>query len=288
MTRFDGRIGFAISPHASGFAPLLFAGRLEEGLAAAAELGFAAVELSLRSAGDIDSGQLRSALDSHRLSLSAIATGQAYLVDSLCLASPDADVRARAAGRLAEAIELAAEFGARVIVGGIRGRLIGTPAEQSGQRAGAVEVLGECARRAAQLGVGLLLEPINRYETNFVNTAAEGLALLGEVGEPTMKLLLDTFHMNIEEKSLAGTVRAVGDRVGYVHIADSNRRAPGQGHVDFGAVLEALEEIDYGGMLVAEILPLPDDRTAALLTSEFWKSAAQVGGLVGDRTGGRG
>jgi sugar phosphate isomerase/epimerase len=275
----------AISPRESGFAPLLFAGRLEEGLAAASELGFAAVELSLRSPDDVEPDALRSTLGAHHLALSAIATGQAWLVDSLCLAAPDPAVRSAAAGRLVGAIELAAEFGARVIVGGIRGRLVGTPAEQASQRAGAVEAIGECARRAAQLGVRLLIEPINRYETNFVNTAAEGLALLAEVGEPSVQLLLDTFHMNIEEQSLAGAVSSVGERLGYVHIADSNRRAPGEGHVDFAAVLAALEEIDYGGMLVAEILPLPDDRAAARLTAAFWEGFAVLGGRHGLRTG---
>jgi 5-keto-L-gluconate epimerase len=133
----------------------------------------------------------------------------------------------------------------------------------------------DCARRAAGLGVTLLLEPINRYETNFVNTAAEGIALLEEIGEPSMKLLLDTFHMNIEERTLAGALRAAGDRLGYVHIADSNRRAPGQGHIDFPAVMSALDAIAYRGMLVAEILPLPDDVEAARLTVAFWAGIAE-------------
>ena len=207
MTGFDGRLGLAISPRPSGFAPLLFAGRLEEGLAVAAKLGFSVVELSLRSPGDVEPDVLAALLRDNQLHLSAIATGQACLFDSLCLSAPDANVRAAAVARLSGAIKLASRFQSAVIVGGIRGRLVGVSAEQSGQRAGAVEAIRECARLAAQLSVPLLLEPINRYETNFVNTVAEGLALLNEVGESSMKLLLDTFHMNIEEQSLAGAVR---------------------------------------------------------------------------------
>ncbi len=283
----QGRIGLAMSPRPSGFAPLLFPGALEEGLDVAAKLGFALVELSLRSPDDVEPERLASMLGGLRLGLSAIATGQACLVDSLCLASPDPDVRAAAAGRLSGAVELAAGFGAAVIVGGIRGRLVGARSEQADQRAGAVAAIRECARLAAGRGVTLLLEPINRYETNFVNTAAEGLDLLAEIGEPSMKLLLDTFHMNIEERTLADAVRSAGDRLGYVHIADSNRRAPGQGHVDFSELVGALDQVDYRGPLVAEILPIPGDLDAAQQTAEFWTRIADAGPGTG-RTQGHG
>jgi sugar phosphate isomerase/epimerase len=281
----EGRIGLAISPRPSGFAPLLFAGALEEGLNVAARLGFAAVELSLRSPSDVEPERLASMLSENQLGLAAIATGQACLFDSLCLASPDPNVRAAAAGRLSGAVELAALFQAAVIVGGIRGRLSGSHSEQAGQRAGAVAAMRDCARLAAGRGVTLLLEPINRYETNFVNTAAEGLALLTEIGEPSMKLLLDTFHMNIEERNLADAVRSAGDRLGYVHIADSNRRAPGQGHVNFAELIDALDQIAYRGLLVAEVMPIPDDVGAAQLTAEFWTRIANEDRGTGAKEG---
>lgn len=278
---FEGRLGFATSPRPSEFAPLLFAGRLEEGLKAAANFGFSAVELSLRARSDLEPELLGSMLSENHLRLCAIATGQACLFDSLCLSSPDPEVRAAAAGRLQGAIELASQFGAAVIVGGIRGRLVGSSAEQASQRAGATQAIRGCALLATRLDVPLLLEPINRYETNFVNTAAEGLALLAEIDQPSMKLLLDTFHMNIEERSLEDALRTAGDRLGYVHVADSNRRAPGQGHTDFMSLMGTLDEIDYGGMLVAEILPLPDDLGAARLTAQFWAQAARERGPTG-------
>lgn len=270
MPDVRGRLGLAISPQPSGFGPLLFAGRLEEGLEVAGTLGFSFVELSLRAAEDVDPDELARLLRRHALTLSAVATGQACLVDSLCLASPDPEVRAGAAGRLSRAVELAAPFGAAVIVGGIRGRLTGDPEAQAAQRAAALDAMAGCAGRAARHGVTLLVEPINRYETNFVNTAAEALAVVAEVGEPAFKLLLDTFHMNIEERRLPEAVALAGTRLGYVHLADSNRQAPGQGHTDFGAVVRALEEAGYRGPLVAEILPVPDDAGAARLTAEYF------------------
>lgn len=263
------QFGFAISPRPTRFGPMLFAGRLDEGLRVAGELRLDAVELSLRSPSDVSRDALRRTLDERHLRLSALATGQACLFDSLCLSSTDESVRARTVALLQAEIELAADFGAAVIVGGIRGRLTGTPPEQEDQRAAAIRSMAECAKTARRLGVTLLLEPINRYETNFVNTAAEGLALLEVVGEPSFKLLLDTFHMNIEESSLAASIRQVGDRLGYLHIADSNRHAPGQGHTDLVSVLELLQSLGYAGYVSAEILPLPEDLTAARDTGRF-------------------
>ena len=112
------------------------------------------------------------------------------------------------------------------------------------------------------MGVQLLLEPLNRYETNFANTAGEARQLIAEAELEGVKILLDLFHMNIEEVSLADAVRETGELAGYVHFADSNRQAPGRGHTDFAAVLDALIAAGYRGYLGMEILALPDDETA--------------------------
>ena len=93
--------------------------------------------------------------------------------------------------------------------------------------------------------------------------------LIDEIGPPAPSLLLDCFHMNLEERDLAATVRSVGDRLGYVHVADSNRRAPGQGPIGFDEIFEVLDDAVYSGPLVAEILPFPDDATAARLAAGF-------------------
>ncbi|MCX6027622.1 MAG: sugar phosphate isomerase/epimerase [Chloroflexi bacterium] len=267
------RFGIALSPRPSSFAPLLFAGRLTEGLRAAAEAGFEAVEISLRSPDDLSRDELRTMLNQYGLSLTAIATGQACLHDSLCLSDPRPKVRQAALDRLNSMIRLAAPFGAFTIIGGIRGRLTGREAEQKEQQRSAVEAIRECARLASGLGVTLLVEPINRYETNFINTADEGLRLLDEIAEPAVKLLLDTFHMNIEEPNLPLALRKAGTRLGALHLADSNRQAPGRGHIDFAPIFRALAEIRFAGPIAAEILPMPDDAAAVRLTADFLRVA---------------
>jgi RpiB/LacA/LacB family sugar-phosphate isomerase len=261
-TLLAGKIGVAISPTPTRFGPILFAGELDRGFAAAARAGFQAVELSLRSAKSVDSVPLDSKLKQHRLSLSAIATGQACIEDSLCLSCQDAKLAQATVSHLKSLIDLAAKFGAFVIIGGIRGRLTGDEAEQSQQREIAIRGMRECAQFAREMGVTLLIEPINRYETNFINTARQGLEVIEQVGEPNVKLLLDTFHMNMEEVDIHQTLRTMIDHLGYVHFADSNRWAPGQGHINFGQILDTLSLAGYQGNITAEILPLPDDESA--------------------------
>jgi sugar phosphate isomerase/epimerase len=262
-------IGFAVSPAQATFAPLLFSGRLEEAVHTARELGLSCIELSVRDPAMLAAVDVQALVGSAGLVVSAVATGQACLVDGLCLAAADDATRASAVERFSAQIRLAAELGAVVILGGVRGRLGAPGAEGEQRRAAAVDAIRACADVAVAAGVEVMFEPINRYETDFVRTAEEGLQLIEEVGSPALRLLLDCFHMNIEERDLAATIRRVGDRLGYVHLADSNREAPGQGHINFGEVFQALDDTGYSGPLVAEILPLPDDLTAARRAASF-------------------
>jgi sugar phosphate isomerase/epimerase len=191
------------------------------------------------------------------------------LEEGLCLCNPSAQVRSQVKERLFSLIELAAASSAPLIIGGVRGSLSGGEAEKAEQRASALVILRECAARAGDLDTQLFIEPINRYETNFVNSADEAMNLIDEIGHPAVRLLLDTFHMNIEEADPLATIRKAGSGLGYVHLADNNRRAPGQGHIDFPALIQALTEIGYEGYLSAEILPSPDDATAASQTARY-------------------
>ena len=270
------RFSVALSLRPTVFAPVLFAGRLEEGLSAAAQAGFRNIELSLRAPQDIQTGQLAALLSSHDLSLTAIATGQSCLHDQLCLASPKQELSWQTGERLKAFIEMAQQLGSAVIIGGVRGRLVGSEREMQVQRQRAVDMMRACACFAHERGVLLWLEPINRYETNFINTSSEGLALLAEIGAPNFRLLLDTFHMNIEEPDIPTSVRATGDRLGYIHFADSNRHAPGSGHVDFRSIFQVLDDIGYQGTISTEILPIPDDMTALQRVAAFYRALIEA------------
>jgi sugar phosphate isomerase/epimerase len=150
-----------------------------------------------------------------------------------------------------------------VNIGRVRGSIqAGDSVETAHARfAAGIEVL---ATRALPHGIDIVVEPVNRYEINFVNSVdPDGILLTERVGLANVKLMPDVFHMNIEDASIAASLIAAGPLVGYVHLADSNRWAPGRGHIDFMAVLDALRTIGYDGWVAVEILPMPTADQAA-------------------------
>jgi sugar phosphate isomerase/epimerase len=115
-----------------------------------------------------------------------------------------------------------------------------------------LEGLAEAGSHAAAAGVVLLFEPLNRYEDHMVNTLAQGAELIAACGSPGVRLLADTYHMNIEEHDLCAALRPVAGGLGAVHLSDSNRHQPGTGHVPFEAVLATLAEAGFDGVLSVE------------------------------------
>jgi sugar phosphate isomerase/epimerase len=162
-------------------------------------------------------------------------------------------------------------MGAMVNIGRLRGQLkfLG---DVSDPWPVAVERLRGVITYAADKGVKITMEPINRYETDFILSAADGMRLVEDLNCDNFGLMLDLFHMNIEDVSIERGLRQAGDRLWHVHIADSNRRYPGSGHLDFGSIFATLNEMEYEGYVSAELLPLPDPDTAAQETAEFLRA----------------
>ena len=270
------KTSLATSPTPAKFAPLLFAGDLPLALQQAARLGYDGIELNLRDSAQIDRTDLMARLEQLGLCVPSIGTGQSYFADGLSLADPDPGVQAEIRRRMKDHILLAAQLGARVVIGSVRGRLDdrSTASRQACYEL-AVEATRFLAEFAASCGVGLTVEPINRYETNFLNTVDETFDFIGRVGMSNLGLLADTFHMNIEETSMIEPLRQAGTRLHHVHLVDSNRRAPGMGHLDFGPIIAVLKDVGYAGFFSAEILPLPDDETAGRKWIEAYRD--QIG-----------
>jgi sugar phosphate isomerase/epimerase len=259
----------ATSSGPTGFGPLLYAGRVRECARVSRELGFEGIEISMRGPDELDRRELEAVLREHRLELAALASGRIFLEEGLSLADPDEAARGRAVVRVLQLIEYGAAFGAPVIVGLARGRGAGGEEERGQELDRFAESMQQCADHAARQRVGLLLEAINRYETALLNTVADAHPIVERVGRSNLTILLDVFHMNIEEVSIDDAVRATGAHLGHVHVVDSNRRAPGLGHIDYVPIVEALREVGYHGWLSAEVLPLPGDRAAAEQARRF-------------------
>jgi D-psicose/D-tagatose/L-ribulose 3-epimerase len=115
-----------------------------------------------------------------------------------------------------------------------------------------VNSLKELCKVAEELGITIHLEVLNRFESYIVNDTAEGLRYIGEVGSPNLKLLLDTFHMSIEEDSLPGAIRLAGNKLGHMHLGEGNRKLPGMGSLPWAEMGQALKEIKFDGFAVIE------------------------------------
>jgi sugar phosphate isomerase/epimerase len=239
----------ALDPCFAG-GPFVFHG-LSQAVDHATRLGFDALELF---PGDLGTLPTRGQLGG--LAVSAVGTGAGWVKHKLSLTSPDAGDRRRATDFLRALADEATALGAPVIVGSMQGRW-----GDGVSRADAVNHLRDAL---AAVPTPVLVEPLNRYESNVLNTLADTVVLTD--GLPHVRVLADLFHMNIEEADLAAAIRSAGAAVGHVHLADSNRRPAGMGHTDFGPVVAALRDIGYAGYLSAECFPHPDPVAAAEAT----------------------
>lgn len=251
-----------ITDQIRGSAPFVYEGDFAAGVRQAAQLGYDGVELHLADPDRADREGLAGALKDHGVVLTAVGTGRAYVNDGLSITDPDPVGRQAAVARLERFLAFAGQFGAKIIVGCMRGN-----AASPDELPAALERLGQSMehldRIAGNEGVSVVFEPINRYENNFLCTMAEISGFIQACGLRHTGLLADTFHMNIEEADLFASIRANAANIQYVHVADSNRRYPGQGHLPVAAVLKELHAAGYEGVLSAECLPWPGKKEAA-------------------------
>jgi D-psicose/D-tagatose/L-ribulose 3-epimerase len=197
---------------------------------------------------------------------------------------PDRDISHEEAGRrqggldyLRRCIDLAVAVGSPLVSGPMyaptgQARLLDQPARtaQWGRAVGSLARIADVARDA---NVRLAIEPLNRFETDLVNTVEQGLRLCTDVGAGNVGLLLDTFHLNIEEKSLPAAIIAAGPRLFHVQVSENDRGTPGSGHIPWPEVVGALREIDYRGSVVVESF-LPTVREIARAVS-LWRPVAE-------------
>jgi sugar phosphate isomerase/epimerase len=236
---------------------------ITESVVKAAALGYNGVELAVRNADDINLPQLEQALGANNMEISAISTGLVYAADGISiLKTPD---KAQAVFR--DLVDLAADHGRQVNIGRARGfkgeRTFKEAAEAFKQ------TIAPICEYAAAKGVCLLIEPVNRYEIDWINDLDEGAALIDILKIDNVKLMPDVFHMNIEDRSIPEKLIEHSRHIGYIHLADSNRHAPGQGHLNFTGIFDAIKKIQYKGWVSVEILPKPEPDIAAKQAAEF-------------------
>lgn len=271
MKKIRSAITVSLVPEAKG-GPFVYWDGLEAACAKAREHGFDGIEIFAPDAETISDPGVARLTERFGLSVAAVGTGAGWVKHKLRLTDPDSGVRAKARQFVLRMLEAAAPHRAPVILGSMQGRWEGAVSKDQ-----ALDWFGESLieldGRASALGTRLFIEPLNRYETNLLNTVGEACEAIRSRGLKSTRVLADLFHMNIEETDLLESLRMTGALLGHVHFADSNRRAMGYGHLDAGAVVRVLKSIDFHGFVSAEVVPLPSGEAAALQTIRQFRAS---------------
>jgi sugar phosphate isomerase/epimerase len=260
--RENVKLAATITASVSPKSPVVMGGDPAESIRKVSELGYDAVVLHWGDPSQIELGKITAACEKHGMTISAFATGRAYTQEGLSLIDRDEVKREYAIQRLFDYVDAASPFHSTVIIGCIRGNLSSDESPEYCQ-----DILAQSTRivaeYAAEKNVPIVFEAINRFENNYLNSAQETLDFINRYRLPNTRILLDTFHMNIEDADMSQAIKECGNMLGYVHFADSNRYYVGAGHIDYREIVSALKAVRYEGVISAECLPLPDPDTAA-------------------------
>jgi D-psicose/D-tagatose/L-ribulose 3-epimerase len=214
--------------------------------------GFDTVEIPIEDPSHIDPAKVKAAADKAGLAIGSVC---ACMGPGRDFRGSDAD-QATAMAYCKAIIDQAVALGCPRVIGPVYS-VVGKadavePAQQKIEWALVVKNLKVLAAHAEATGVTICIEPLNRFETDFLNTCDQGLKLVRAVGSKAVKLHLDTFHMNIEQKDQAAAIRKAGKLLGHFHACGSDRGTPGGDHIDWPAIAKALKAIGYQGDVVIE------------------------------------
>lgn len=267
-----------IGCHASVWTGSFDAEGLEVAFRGTAEAGFDLIELPIFDPAGWDIATTRDLAREYGLAVSA----SLGLTDEVNISAEDPEQVRRGEDHLGAVLQILHELGSTHLCGVIYG-----PMKKHMRPASALEVtngqaaLGRLAERAAQLGIRMGLEVVNRYETNILNTAAQAMEYVGAIGADNLGVHLDTYHMNIEEPDLFTPVLAAAQRLEYVHIGESHRGYLGTGSVDFDSFFRALHHTGYDGPIVFESFSsavVDPQLTATLgIWRNLWRDSADLG-----------
>jgi D-psicose/D-tagatose/L-ribulose 3-epimerase len=238
--------------------------------------GFDGVEVPLFRPSEFAAADIRRGVEENGLECTVCSV----LVDGLSLVSDDADVRRKTLAHMKEAVKASAEAGASVIAGPLYCPVGYLPGRRRtlDEWKRAVEGHQALGDTLASHAVTIAIEPLNRFETFFLNTAADAARLSAEINHPNVGILFDTFHANIEEKDIGAGYRTVGKHLKHVHTCENDRGIPGSGHVEWTGVFRALREIGYDGWLTIESFgfALPQLSAAAAIWRDIEASPESI------------
>ena len=223
-----------------------YQGPLEKSFADLASFGYRGVELMTLNPSELDWDFVKNEAEKNGLKVVLVCTGEIWGQLGLSYTSPRKEVREEALRRSREIIDFAAHLGANINIGRVRGQYCAElTREQTEDYAAAA--FQELADYAAPKNVKIALETVTIMQTNFINTLAEGAAMVDRVDRPNFRLMMDVFHLNLEEKDVIEAIKMYSSYNIHVHLADNNRRYPGHCGLDFEKILSTFRECGYDG-----------------------------------------
>lgn len=234
------------------------------------QMGFDMIEVPLEGIGDLDYKTGAQIIKDSGLGVSTCAA----MGPDRDLIHSDPAIRENGLNYIRQAIDATHTLGGTNLVGPIYSAVGRVWQQSADDRAKDVDLLvtnlSTLARYAADKGVVLGIEPLNRFETSFLNLADQAIEVIDRVDSPACQIMLDTFHMNIEEKSLGAAIRKTGKRLAHFHACENDRGAPGSGNVAWGEVAQALRDIHYDGPVVIE--SFTDKVKSIARAAAIWRS----------------
>jgi sugar phosphate isomerase/epimerase len=259
------------------YEPITDLPELDRRVATIAALGYQGVELTASHPPPVAVDDVVALSRRHGLPVVSLLSGWSYANEKLCLASPREEVRRQAVNRLAEYAGHAARLGAVVVVGLMQGLRSDEP-DEAVANLRIADSLRSAAEAARAEGATLVLEPVNHLQVGFNHTAAAAAAMVRTVGSPGLSYMLDTIHLNIEERSILETIREHGPQIRHFHLCETNGGPFGTGNLDFARVLDTLAATGYRHYLSVKVYRQVDWEEAARRAIEFLRATKKVSG----------
>ena len=260
----------AIGKVTSPATPLLLAGDFVESMRTAKEMGYDAVEIHTPDPAELDVEGILDACRELDMFVATLGTGMIYGKYGLYLMDSDPGRLDRLADMVKTFIDLAAKLGSKVTIGSIKGNV--PPDEDRGQ---CLDRMGRTLQRldayAGEKGVTLLLEATNHFENNVINTGKDVRDMIDRYQLHHVQALMDTFHINLEERHPETCLADAQPYLGHIHFGDNTRMYPGSGAFNYDVFCQSIRDFGYDGVLSVECFPLPDGLTAARETIRFFR-----------------
>lgn len=239
-----------------------FQGKLEHSFGKLAEFGYDGVELMTLNPLELNWDKVKRTAEKNRLNVVLVCTGEIFGQKRLSFMDKKAEVRQNAIARVKEIIDFASYLGANINIGRVRGQYCDElPKEVS--YGYAIDAFKNISEYSGKKNVKVALETVTIMQTNFINTVEEAIKVIKDVDNENFRLMMDIFHLNIEERDMFETIKKYSDYNIHVHLADNNRRYPGSCGLNFEKIINTFMSVGYNGAYCTEIFQQPDQETAA-------------------------